>query len=193
MTHVSYHIQICMWSINHTNSYFISLSPSLMLRIDTCKLLHTNSYVVNQSYEFVFHLTSSLQPPNKRVRTFGKWCWWRSPNMAPLLMLRNDTCELPHTNLYVYHQSYEFVLPNTKNYFPQEPKKLTQHHNCMVLQVHSSMYNQNPFPARTKNWHNSTTGRKVPPAHSKRGQVPPAHTKRVCSSVRLSVRQSVCV
>ena len=25
------------------------------------------------------------------------------------------------------------------------------HHNCMVLQVHSSMYNQNIFPARTKN------------------------------------------
>ncbi len=22
---------------------------------------------------------------------------------------------------------------NTKNYFPPEPKKLTQHHNCMVL------------------------------------------------------------
>ena len=40
---------------------------------------------------------------------------------------------------------------NTKNYFPPEPKKLTQHHNCMVLQVHSSMYNQNLFPARTKN------------------------------------------
>ena len=41
-------------------------------------------------------------------------------------------------------------------YFPPEPKtdtteKLTQHHNCMVLQVHSSMYNQNLFPAGTKN------------------------------------------
>ena len=36
-------------------------------------------------------------------------------------------------------------------YFQPEPKKLTQHHNCMVLQVHSSMYNQNLFPARTKN------------------------------------------
>ncbi len=48
-----------------------------------------------------------------------------------------------------------------------------------VLQVHISMYNQNLFPARTKNWHNSTTGKKVPPAHAKRGQVPPAHAKRV--------------
>ncbi len=37
-------------------------------------------------------------------------------------------------------------------YFPPEPKKLTQHHNCMVLQVHISMYDQNLFPARTKNW-----------------------------------------
>ncbi len=102
---------------------------SLMLQIDTCKLLHTNSYVINQSYEFVFHLTSSLQPPNKKVRTFGKWCWWRSqsiiririllasscvssrlpPNKAPSLMLRIETYELLHTNLYVINQLYEFV------------------------------------------------------------------------------------
>jgi hypothetical protein len=54
-------------------------------------------------------------------------------------MLRNDTCELRHTNSYVYNQSYKFVLRNTKNYFPPEPKKLTQHHNCMVLQVQSSI------------------------------------------------------
>ncbi len=39
-------------------------APSLMVRNDTCELPHTNLYVVNQSYEFVFHLTSSLQPPN---------------------------------------------------------------------------------------------------------------------------------
>ena len=45
---------------------------------------------------------------------------------------------------------YTKYVRNTKNYFPPEPKKLTQHHNCMILQVHSSMYNQNLFPARTK-------------------------------------------
>ena len=45
---------------------------------------------------------------------------------------------------------YTKYVRNTKNYFPPEPKKLTQHHNCMVLQVHSNMYNQNLFPARTK-------------------------------------------
>jgi hypothetical protein len=49
----------------------------------------------------------------------------------------------------------------------------------MVLHVHSSMYNQNLFPARTKNRHNSTTGKKAPQAHAKREQVPPAHAKRV--------------
>ena len=44
-------------------------------------------------------------------------------------MLRNDTCELPHTNLYLYHQSYEivfcyvsqifayFILPHVVLYF----------------------------------------------------------------------------
>ncbi len=30
------------------------------------------------------------------------------------------------------------------------------------------MWNQNLFPTRTKNWHNSTTGKKVPPAHAQR-------------------------
>ncbi len=28
---------------------------------------------------------------------------------------------------------YTKYVRNTKNYFPPEPKKLTQHHNCMVL------------------------------------------------------------
>jgi hypothetical protein len=28
---------------------------------------------------------------------------------------------------------YTKYVPNTKNYFPPEQKKLTQHHNCMVL------------------------------------------------------------
>ncbi len=32
--------------------------------------------------------------------------------------------------------------------------------------MYVSMYNQNLFPAKTKNWHNSTTGKKVPPAHT---------------------------
>ncbi len=73
----------------------------------------------------------------------------------------------------------------------QTTKKLTQHHNCMVLQVHSSIYNQNQFPARTKNWHNGTTGKKVPPAHAKLGQVPPAHVKQVYLFLCPSVRQSV--
>ncbi len=86
---------------------------------------------------------------------------------------------------------YTKYVCNTKNYFPPEPKKITQHHNCMVLQVHSSMYNQILFPARTENWHNSTAEKKVPPAHAKRGQVPPTHVKRVCSSVSPSV--SLCV
>jgi hypothetical protein len=27
---------------------------------------------------------------------------------------------------------YTKYVRNTKNYFPPEPKKLTQHHNCMV-------------------------------------------------------------
>ncbi len=37
-----------------------------------------------------------------------------------------------------------------------------------IIQVtYKSMSNQNLIPARTKNWHNSTTGKKVPPAHAK--------------------------
>ncbi len=161
-----------------------------MLRIDTCELSHTNLYVVNQSYEFVFHLTSSLQPPNKKVITFGKWCWWRSPNKAPSLMLRNDTCELTHTNSYVYNQSYEFVLRNTKNYFTPEPKKLTQHHNCMVLQLHSSVYNQILFPARTKKLtqqHNWNKGSSSPHEAWADSSSPREASVSVCLSVRQSV------
>ncbi len=174
-------------NLGHANK-----APSLMLGIDTCELSHTNLYVVNQSYEFVFHLTSLLQPPSKKVRTFGKWCWWRSPNKAPPLMLRNDTCELPHTNLYEYHQSYEFVLRNTKNYFPPEPKKLTQHHPCMVLYVHSSMYNQILFPTRTKT---DTTAqlekRFLQPTRSVGRFLQPTQSRCICSSVCQSVILSV--
>ena len=53
-----------------------------------------------------------------------------------------------HNRTTVLYTKYVRII---KNYFPPEPKKLTQHHNCMVLQVHSSMDNQNLFPARTKN------------------------------------------
>ncbi len=52
------------------------------------------------------------------------------------------------------------VFPFAKNLKNMLPAKKAQdlpragggeHHNCMVLQVHSSMYNQNLFPARIKN------------------------------------------
>ncbi len=62
---------------------------------------------------------------------------------------------------------------------PDRRQKKTQHHNCVWYSKYIDMYNQNLFPARTKNWHNSTTGKKVPPAHAKRGQVPLAHAKRL--------------
>ncbi len=34
-----------------------------------------------------------------------------------------------HNRTIVLYTKY---VRNTKNYFPPEPKKLTQHHNCMV-------------------------------------------------------------
>ncbi len=43
-------------------------APSLMLRIDTCELLHTNSYVVNQSYEFLFTTLYPLVSPHIRLQ-----------------------------------------------------------------------------------------------------------------------------
>jgi hypothetical protein len=45
------------------------------------------------------------------------------------------------------------------------------------------MYNQNLFPTRTKNWHNSTTGKKVPPAHAKQVY------SFLCLSFCLSIRK----
>ncbi len=35
-----------------------------------------------------------------------------------------------HNHTTVLYTKY---VRNTKNYFPPEPKKLTQHHNCIVL------------------------------------------------------------
>jgi hypothetical protein len=116
-------------------------APTLMLRIDTYELPHTNSYVVNQSYEFVFHLTSSLQPPNKKVRTFGNWWWWRSPNKVPSLMLQIDTCELSHTNLYVINQSYEFVFYLHPLVSPHVCLQIRRRHWCYEL-IHVSYHIQ---------------------------------------------------
>jgi hypothetical protein len=44
------------------------------------------------------------------------------------------------------------------------------------------MYNQNLFPTRTKNLHNSTTGKKVPPAHAKHGRFLQP-TRRECFTI----------
>ncbi len=80
---------------------------------------------------------------------------------------------------------------NTKNYFPPEPKKITQHHNCMVLQVHSSMYNQKLFPARTKT---DTTAQLEKGSSSPREEWAGSSSLREASVVvPLSVRQSVCL
>ncbi len=41
---------------------------SLILRIDTCKWTHTNSYVINQSYEFMFTTWYPLVSPHIRLQ-----------------------------------------------------------------------------------------------------------------------------
>ena len=41
-----------------------------------------------------------------------------------------------HNHTTVLYNKY---IRNTKNYFPPEPKKLTQHHNCMVVIGHGLM------------------------------------------------------
>ncbi len=67
-----------------------------------------------------------------------------------VIWTRGTNCSTSITTLNERKKNSKY-LHNTNNYFPPEPKKLTQHHNCMVLKVHSSMYNQNLFSARTKN------------------------------------------
>ncbi len=83
-----------------------------------------------------------------------------------------------HNSTTVLYTKY---VRSFKNYFPPEIKKLTQNHNCMVgcPKYISSMWNQNLFPTRTGNWHNSTTGGKGLPAHAKR--------------MYLTLRPSVCL
>ncbi len=52
---------------------------------------------------------------NKKIRT-------KSTFLPPQKNKHNHTTVL-----------YTKYVRNTKNYFPPEQKKLTQHHNCMVL------------------------------------------------------------
>ncbi len=145
---------------------------SILIKTNT-NSLHSNSIHSishkNHDQNFFSGRNNDRAPARQKTRTFFSG---RNNDRAPARQMTRT-----------------FFFPT--RYFPPEPKKLTQHHNCMVLQVHSSMYNQNLFPARTKNWHNSTTGEKTPPAHAKRGQVPPAHTKRVYLFLPPSVRPSV--
>ncbi len=99
---------------------------------------------------------------------------------------KNDTTAQLYCTLSTY------VTPKTIS--RHEPKKLTQHHNCMVLQVHSSMYNQNLFPTRTKT---DTTAqlekRFLQPTQSVGRFLQPTQSKCIRSSVHPSVCLSVCL
>ncbi len=84
---------------------------------------------------------------------------------------------------------YTKYVRNTKNYILPKPKKLTQHHNCMVLQLHSSMYNQNlPISrqnqklTRQHNWKNWF----LQPTQSVGRFLQPTQSECICFSVRPS-------
>jgi hypothetical protein len=56
---------------------------------------------------------------------------WRNPIRIFLnLSVIGGVCILTWQTVIWDYTKYEH---NTKNYFPPKPKKLTQHHNCMVL------------------------------------------------------------
>jgi hypothetical protein len=58
----------------------------------------------------------------------------------------------PQQKKYHNHTTvlYTKYVHNTKNYFPPEPKKLTQHHNCMVHSKYIVEYVQ-PKPISRQN------------------------------------------
>ncbi len=81
---------------------------------------------------------------------------------------------------------------NTKNYFPPEPKKLTQHHNCIVstyvpktisLQKHKNWHNTTTVWYSNYIRHDSTTGKKVSPAHAQRVYLTLCHQFGFCTLI----------
>ncbi len=63
---------------------------------------------------------------------------------------------------------YTKYLRNTKYYFPPEPKKLTQHHNCIVLWLHLYVVckTKTYFPPEPNTDTTAQLEKKVPPAHA---------------------------
>ncbi len=62
---------------------------------------------------------------------YKKKIWIQQENSYKISF--SATTKKCHNHTTVLSTKY---VRNTKNYFLPEPKKLTQHHNCMVLQVH---------------------------------------------------------
>ncbi len=68
-----------------------------------CKIKKPNKYLLKLSFNKKIHTKLSFPPQQKTDTTAQLYC------------------------------TLSMYVTNTKNYFPPEPKKLTQHHNCMVL------------------------------------------------------------
>ncbi len=65
------------------------------------------------------------------------------PNKAPSLMLQIDKCELPHTNLYVVYQSYEFVFndfvsPRVSSHPPPNSERMFEARGLLFLATRRS-------------------------------------------------------
>ncbi len=85
---------------------------------------------------------------NKKIHT----------KLAFLAQQKTDTTAQLYCTISIYVTPTPISCQNQKNL-----------HNTTTVWYSKyirSMYNQNLFPARTKNCHNSTTGKKVPPAHA---------------------------
>jgi hypothetical protein len=61
-----------------------------------------------------------------------------------------DTISIWFLILFPVLSLYIKYICNTKNHFPPEPKKLTQHHNCMVVYVHKEYVKSKPISSQNK-------------------------------------------
>jgi hypothetical protein len=64
----------------------------------------------------------------EKFPTYKKKIWIQQKNSYEITFLPQQ--KKWHIRTTVLYTKY---VRNTKNYFPPEPKKLTQHHNCMEL------------------------------------------------------------
>ena len=124
------------------------MSPHVCLQIRRrrwCyKLIHVSYHIRSRMLKLIIRIRFSLASSHVSSRL--------PPNKAPSLMLRINTCELPHTNAYVVNQSYEFVLGHLPKHNPSWIVNCYMPHRFSLLLLYSDCIADTFFPINCRRW-----------------------------------------